>query len=93
MKSKSMDIGNRVALNPGIDSFHYENTPLFSLKIILKKLQQNGVMGIVRRVDKNTEAIGVQFPNMKDIIWFKPFELESKGYALSFKQVHNKQSN
>jgi hypothetical protein len=88
--NSKIEVGSRVRLNPGITKFHYETTPLFSLEYVLKKLQQNQIVGIVIRVDNSTEALGVQFPNMKDILWFKSFELENTNYAAAFKQISRK---
>lgn len=86
----TIEIGHRVSLNPNISHFHYGTTPRFSLEYVLKKLQNDKTIGIVRRANNNTESLGVQFPNMKEILWFKPFELEVKSYAISFKQVRHK---
>jgi hypothetical protein len=85
-----IELGSRVTLSPGITKFHYEVTPTFSLEYVLKKLQQNRSIGIVRRLDKGNDAWGVQFPNMKDLMWFKSFEIEAIKNALSFKQISHK---
>jgi hypothetical protein len=65
----------RVVIKSGIQQFHHGETPHYSLAPVLTKLQRKRAYGIVRKRDDVTGSIGVQFPGMKTILWFKEYEL------------------
>jgi len=64
-----------VKLRPDIDRFHYQETPYFSLWRVFKELQKSKQIGKVIKYDKSQQALGVQFPNKKQLLWFKEYEV------------------
>ena len=65
-----------IVLNPRIGKFHYEETPHFSLRIVLQKLQKLQVKGKILKMSSDQQDVGVQFPNMKELLWFKAYEVK-----------------
>jgi hypothetical protein len=49
-----------------------------SLEPVLKKLQREKASGMIKKVDTQNYAVGVLFPKMKDILWFKTYELQRR---------------
>ena len=66
-----------VSIRPILENFHYVQTPVASLESVLKKLQKNGAIGKITRLDLEKHAVGVLFPRMNDILWFKTYELQT----------------
>ncbi len=69
-------IDNIVTIKSVIDTFHYNQSPFVDLNPILKKLQVKKQSGMVKKVDNQKMAVGVLFPHMKELLWFKTYELQ-----------------
>ena len=72
---QGITINNGVRLKQEIAVFHHQETPQCSLQPVLAKLQTHRILGRVRRVDDKSGSVGVQFPRMRELLWFKPYEL------------------
>lgn len=70
-------LNSNVTVRKSIQEFHYRSTPHVSLLPVLHKLQRTGARGIVRRYDSMNDAIAVQFPNHRDFLWFKTYEVDT----------------
>jgi hypothetical protein len=69
-------INDGVVLKPNIQEFHYrDDGQRFSLAPVMRRLQKQGSRGRVRRIDAQSDAVGVQFPGKREFLWFKPYEI------------------
>ena len=73
----SFRTGARVAIRATLSEFHYTESPTTSLKPVLAQLQRKHRYGVVKRVDYPNNAVGVLFAGMKELIWFKSYELQA----------------
>ena len=71
-----LTVNSHVVISKGISIFHYGETPRMSLMPVLSKLQRQDTRGIIRKVDASTDSVAVQFPLMKEFLWFKSYELQ-----------------
>jgi hypothetical protein len=69
-------VDNIVTIRPMIETFHYNQSPFIELDPILKKLQVRRETGMVKKIDNQKAAVGVLFPKMKELLWFKTYELQ-----------------
>ena len=65
-----------VSIRSNLENFHYSQSPVASLERVLKMLQKTGAKGKVIKGDSEKHAVGVLFPRMEDILWFKTYELQ-----------------
>ena len=65
-----------VSIRSDLANFHYSQSPVASLERVLKGLQKNGTKGKVIKDDFEKHAVGVLFPRMENILWFKTYELQ-----------------
>ena len=70
-------LNTKVVIKKSVEKFHYSETPRYSLVRVLENLRKRGIYGIVRDINKDHNAVAVQFPKMQDFIWFKAYELQS----------------
>jgi hypothetical protein len=70
-----LKLNDRVIVKKGVDIFHYQEKPFYSLAPVLTRLKVSGEYGVIRRIDADNDAVAVQFPRMKDFVWFKTYEL------------------
>jgi hypothetical protein len=68
-------LNDKVVVRKDIARFHYQEKPFYSLAPLLAKLKTSGDYGVIRRIDVTSNAIAVQFPRMKDFVWFKSYEV------------------
>jgi len=66
-----------IIISPNITQFHYSSTPHYSLEHVIDKLKKNKTKGIIRRYNEEHNAVAVQFPNMKEFLWFKIHEVKT----------------
>ena len=71
----SFKLGDRVAIRSTLNEFHYSDSPFASFKQVLAQLQSRNRYGVVKRVDVPNNAVGVLFAGMKELLWFKTYEL------------------
>lgn len=69
-------INDRVVVRPEVDMFHYSETPRYSLVPVIAKLKRERKYGFIKRVDSSRSAVGVLFPGIRDLIWFKTYEVK-----------------
>lgn len=69
-------IDNIVTIRPMLETFHYNQSPFMELDPILKRLQLKREAGMVKKIDNQKAAVGVLFPKMKELLWFKTYELQ-----------------
>jgi gamma-glutamylcyclotransferase (GGCT)/AIG2-like uncharacterized protein YtfP len=69
-----------VKIKQGLERFHYAETQTYSLAPVINKLKKEQVLGKVLRIDKEHDAVAVQFPKMKECIWFKTYEIDHAGW-------------
>ena len=65
-----------VSIRSNLENFHYSQSPVASLERVLKMLQKEGTKGKIIKDDPEKHAVGVLFPRMEDILWFKTYELQ-----------------
>lgn len=65
----------RVAIKPNIEGFHYQETMHFSRERVLNTLKLRRAKGLVKRLNRESNAVGVLFPDFKELLWFKEHEL------------------